>query len=67
MDEHHGQAAIGTRIGLPMTMAQDAASVDRIDLDRFRLRTEAKGRAGQEIAHNSLEMPVEQPSSRYKG
>ena len=54
VDQHQRQPLGAPRIRLPMAVAQHAATVGRVHLDRFRRAFQPEGRPGKKILHDGL-------------
>lgn len=58
MDEEYREPRGADRFRLPMAMAKDAAAVREVYFDGFGDGLKLEGRAGEEVAHDGLEMGV---------
>jgi hypothetical protein len=66
MNQHYGEPLGANSLRLPVTMAEHAAAISRVYLDRLRYSGKPKGRPGKKIAHNSLEVAVGEAAARLK-
>jgi hypothetical protein len=56
VNQNHGQPLGANRFRLPVTMAEHAAAVGRINLNRLRDSGKAESWAWKEIANNGLQV-----------
>ena len=66
MNQHHREPRGPLRLGLPVAMAQHAAAIRGIHLDRFGDGGEPKRRTGQIIANDRLQVAVAEAAARLK-
>jgi len=65
VDEHEGQ--VRGDVGMPVTVAEDAAAIGGIDFNGLLDEREAEARARKVIADDGLKMAVEQAAARGEG
>ena len=58
VNQHHRQPLGAHRLRLPVAMAEHAAAVGRVHLDRLRYSRKPEGRPGKKIPHNRLQVAV---------
>ena len=66
MDQYNGEAPCAVGLRLPMTMAQPAAAIDRIDFDGFGDDWKKERRTGEIIADDRLHVAVGHAATRRK-
>ena len=66
VNQHHGQPAGAHRLRLPVAMAEHAAAIGRVHLDRLRDSRQAEGGPGKKIPDNRLQVAVAQAAPRLK-